>query len=93
MLAVAAAAARIEGTRGRVGAGIAALVAITFLAGSTANLPNDLAAADAAGTPIALTAGFAAIHLALSIALLYNALPRLRQRAAASTGERQRRPA
>ena len=93
VLAVAAAAARSEGVRGRVGAGIAALVAIAFLAGSTANLPNDFAAAGAAGTPIALTASFAAIHLVLSIALLYHALPRLLQRAARRTGERERQPA
>jgi hypothetical protein len=92
-LAVAAAAARSEGTRGRVGAGIASLVAVAFLAGSTANLPNDFAAAGATETPMALIAGLAAIHVVLSIALLYNALPRLRQRAAASTGERQRQPA
>jgi hypothetical protein len=52
-------------------------VAVAFLAGSTANLPNDFAAAEAAGTPRALTAGLAAIHITLSIALLANALPRV----------------
>ena len=71
-------AARGEGTTARVGAGAVTLVAAAFLAGSTANLPNDFAAAESAGTPRRLTAGLAAIHLALSIALLYNALPRLR---------------
>ena len=74
----AAAAARSQGTPGLVGAGIVSLVAAAFLAGSTANLPNDFAAARAAGTPVALTAGLAAVHLGIGIALLYNALPRLR---------------
>jgi hypothetical protein len=52
-------------------------VGVAFLAGSTANLPNDFAAADSAGTPRALTAGLAMAHLALSAALLVNAVPRL----------------
>jgi hypothetical protein len=93
VLAVAAAAARADGRRGRIGAGFVTLVAIAFMAGSTANLPNDVAAARAAGTPIALTAGLAAIHLGLSVRLLYNALPRLRRRAAAAAGDLQRQPA
>jgi hypothetical protein len=74
-------AARGEGTQARVGAGTVSLVAGLFLAGSTANLPNDFAAAKAAGTPGSLTAVLAAVHLALSVALLYNALPRLLGRA------------
>ena len=77
LLAAGAAAARSEGPSGRMGAGVVSLVGAAFLAGSTANLPNDFAAAESAGTPLALTAGLAAIHIALSIALLYNALPRL----------------
>ncbi len=93
VLCVAAAAARAEGGRGRVGAGFVTLVAAAFMAGSTANLPNDIAAARAAGTPIALTAGLAAIHLGLSVGLLYNALPRLRQRARGAAVEVQRQPA
>jgi hypothetical protein len=80
LLLVGAAAAREDGTHGRVGAGIVSLVGVAFLAGSTANLPNDFAAAESAGTPLGLTAGLAAIHLALSIALLVNAVPRLRGR-------------
>ena len=75
-------AARREATRGRVGAGAVSLVAAAFLAGSTANLPNDFAAAESAGTPRRLTAGLATIHLALSIALLVNAVPRLLGRTA-----------
>ena len=93
VLCVAAAAARAEGRRGRVGAGLVTLVAGAFMAGSTANLPNDIAAARAAGTPIALTAGLAAIHLGLSIGLLYNALPRLRPRSPSAAVEAQPQPA
>jgi hypothetical protein len=52
------------------------IVSAMFLGGSTANLPNDLVAAGAAGSPIALTVGLAGVHIALSIALLANALPR-----------------
>ena len=72
-----AAAARRDGAIGRVGAGAVSLVGAAFMAGSTASLPNDLAAAKAAGTPRALTAVLAAVHLVLSMALLANALPRV----------------
>ena len=75
-----AAAARSEGARGRVGAGLVSVVATAFLAGSTANLPNDLAAARAAGTPRPLTAVLALVHLARALALLFHALPRARGR-------------
>jgi hypothetical protein len=89
VLLAGAAAARSSGTRGRAGAGAVSLVATAFLAGSTANLPNDVAAARSAGTPLALTAALAAIHIALAIALLFNAVPRLRGR---TTGERPETP-
>jgi hypothetical protein len=75
ILLVAASAARRGGTTARVGAGFASLVGIAFLGGSTANLPNDFAAAEAAGSPLALTAVLAAIHLGLALSLLYNAVP------------------
>lgn len=75
ILLAAAIAARRRGRTGRIGSGVVSLIALAFLAGSTANLPADFAAADSAGTPLALTAGLAAVHLALSITLLYNALP------------------
>jgi hypothetical protein len=78
LLVAGAAAARREGAAGRAGAGVVSLVGAAFMAGSTANLPNDFAVAKSAGTPRALTASLAAVHLALSIALLANALPRLR---------------
>jgi hypothetical protein len=80
ILASAAALAPRDSTVGRVGAGVVTAVAAAFLAGSTANLPNDFKAADAAGTPRSLTAVLAAIHVALAIGLLANALPRLRGR-------------
>jgi len=76
LLAVGAAAARREDAGGRVGAGVVSLVATAFLAGSTANLPTDLAAAESSGSPRVLTVGLAAAHLGLSLALLYHALPR-----------------
>jgi hypothetical protein len=76
-LLIAANAARDPGRRGRAGAGVVSVVAAAFLAGSTANLPNDFRAADAAGTPRSLTAALAAIHATLAVALLANALPRL----------------
>jgi hypothetical protein len=83
VLLAGAALARQPGATGRVGAGLVTVVAAAFLAGSTANLPNDLAAAESAGTPLALTVGLAAIHITLSMALLSNAVPRLRGRMAA----------
>ena len=80
LLLAGAALARHPGAPGRAGAGIVSLVGSAFLAGSTANLPNDFKAAESAGSPLALTAGLAAVHLALSVALLYNAVPRLLDR-------------
>jgi hypothetical protein len=83
LLVIGAGAARGGGAMGRAGAGVVSLVSVLFLAGSTANLPNDFAAAESAGTPLALTAGLAAVHIALSVTLLGNALPRLLGRAQA----------
>jgi hypothetical protein len=77
LLLAGAAAARRGGMTARIGAGVASLVGAAFLGGSTANLPNDFAAADAAGSPLALTAALAVVHIALSLTLLYNALPTL----------------
>ena len=76
LIVAAASARRPEGT-GRVAAGLVSLVSIAFLGGSTFNLPNDFAAAESADTPLALTAVPAAVHIGLSVSLLYNALPRL----------------
>ena len=79
----AAAVARRDTVAGRLGAGVVSIIAAAFLAGSTANLPNDFKAADAAGTSRRLAAGLAAIHVVLALALLVNALPRLRGRESA----------
>ena len=93
VLLAGSALARKPGAAGRVGAGVATLVGVAFMAGSTANLPNDFAAADAAGTPRALTAGLAAIHFTLSVALLFNAAPHLLGRTHFQTPEPQPAPA
>jgi hypothetical protein len=79
LLVVGAANASSAATRGSIGAVMVTAIATAFLAGSTANLPNDFKAADAAGTPRALTASLAVVHAGLAIALLVNALPRVRK--------------
>jgi hypothetical protein len=79
--------ARRGGPMGRIGAGLSCLVAAAFLGGSTANLPNDFKAAEAAGSPLALTAILAAVHVALSVSLLYNAVPTLLGRGARGAAE------
>jgi hypothetical protein len=76
-LAGAAAAARRPGATGAVGVAVCALVGAAFLGGSTLNLPNDLAAAAAAGTPVPLTIALAIVHSVLAIALLWHAVPAL----------------
>lgn len=77
LLVTGAALARRDARAGRIGTGMVSLVATAFLAGSTVNLPNDFAAAEAAGTPLLLTAGLAGVHILLSLTLLFNALPTL----------------
>ncbi|HET9344885.1 MAG TPA: hypothetical protein VFO05_04210 [Candidatus Limnocylindrales bacterium] len=91
-LLAGAAVARRPGRSGRVGAGIVSLVGAAFLAGSTANLPNDFAAAESAGTPLALTAGLAVVHFSLAIALLFNAVPRLVGRGSGANASVARSP-
>lgn len=86
LLLAGAAAARRDGMARRVGAGVASMVGAAFLGGSTANLPNDFAAAEAAGSPLVLTAMLALVHIALSLTLLYNALPTVFGRARAAAG-------
>jgi hypothetical protein len=73
----AAAAARRPGAIGMAGVAVCALVGAAFLGGSTLNVPNDLAAGQAAGTPAALTIALAIVHCALAITLLWHALPAL----------------
>ncbi len=72
----AAAMARRPDRTGRFGASVASAVGMAFLAGSTANLPTDLAAAKAAGSPRWLTVGLAVVHLVFGLALIRNAGPR-----------------
>lgn len=81
LLVAAAVGARRDGLTARRSAGLTSLIATAFLAGSTLNLPNDFTAARSAGTPTRLTAALAAVHVALSLTLLYNALPTLLGRA------------
>jgi hypothetical protein len=82
MLVAGSVTARRSGAVARAGAGATSLVATAFLAGSTANLRNDVAAARAAGTPVALTVVLAGLHASLSIGLLYHAVPTLIRRTA-----------
>ncbi len=76
ILVAAATLARDPRPRGRAAAAAVALVGMAFLAGSTLNLPTDLAAARAARTPIPLTLALAAIPAALGVTLLVHAAPR-----------------
>lgn len=85
ILVVGVTLARRGGATGRAGAAMVSLVGAAFLAGSTANLPNDFAAAEAAGSPLALTAFLAVVHIALSVSLLYNALPTVAGRSTQQT--------
>lgn len=73
LLVCAALLTRRPGPAGVLGAGVAGAVGLAFLLGSTANLSNDLEAARAAASPVALTIAMAVVHFALSILLLWNA--------------------
>ena len=79
-LAAGAALARRPGALGVTGNSVCGLVGLAFLVGSTANLPNDLKAARAAGSPTALTLASAALHVGLALGLLGHAVPALRAR-------------
>jgi hypothetical protein len=79
-LVAASVAARSRGRRGRAGAAAASLVGTAFLAGSTLNLPNDVAAARSAETPVPLTLALAGVHAALGLTLLALGLPRVTRR-------------
>jgi hypothetical protein len=80
LLAGAAAGARLQGPLGSACLAACALVGTAFLAGSTLNLPTDIATARAAGTPIPLTVALAVVHTALALTLLWHALPSLARR-------------
>ncbi len=82
-----AALARAPGRGGTVGAAIAGGVGLAYLLGGTINLPNDLKAARAAGSPPALTAAMGAtaagfgLALAATAAAALGASDRIRKRA------------
>ena len=77
LLVAAAMGARRPGLAGSVCTGLCGLVGAAFLAGSTLNLPTDLATARAAGTPVPLTMVLAIIHAGLALALLWRSVPPL----------------
>jgi hypothetical protein len=80
LLLLGSAAARRRGVAGTVGASLCTLVGLAFAAGSTFNLPNDLAAAAAAGSPQWLTWVLAGIHFPLGLALAFHGGATLRER-------------
>lgn len=65
---------------GTTATALAGLVGLAFTAGSTINLPNDLDAARAAGSPDRLTVGIAAFHWAFGPALAASSFQGLRER-------------
>ena len=80
LLISAAGLSRRRDTTGAVATALAGLVGVAFTAGSTINLPNDVAAARDAGSPVALTVGFAVLHWFLGPALASSAWLALRSR-------------
>lgn len=77
-------AAALSRDRGRIGAvatGLVGAVGLALTAGSTLNLPNDVAAARDAGSPVAWTVGFASFHWAFGPALVVTSVLALRRRA------------
>lgn len=76
----AAALSRRRGGIGTAATVTAGLVGLAFTAGSTFNLPNDIAAARDAGSPVGLTVGFAAFHWIFGPALAATSLLALRNR-------------
>jgi tetrahydromethanopterin S-methyltransferase subunit D len=65
----AAGLARQEGWPAAAGTGVVGLVGLAFMAGSTLNLPNDLDAARAAGSPVGVTIGMAVVHWLVGLGL------------------------
>jgi hypothetical protein len=65
----AASLARTDGWPATAGSGVVGLVGLAFLAGSTLNLPNDLDAARAAGSPVGVTIGIAVVHWLVGLGL------------------------
>jgi hypothetical protein len=82
-------AAALAQRQDRVGAGalvVTGLVGLAFTLGSTLNLPNDIAAARDAGSPVGATVGFAAFHWVFGPALVVTSVLALRGR---SRGRRE----
>jgi hypothetical protein len=82
-------AAVLAGRQDRIGAGalvVTGLVGLAFTAGSTLNLPNDLAAARDTGSPVGLTVGFAAFHWFLGPTLAVTSFLALRRHLVNPTG-------
>jgi hypothetical protein len=69
-----------RGPVGLVATAAMGLVGLAFLGGSTINLPNDLDAARAAGSPVWASYLLASIHLPLGVALASQSFLALRQR-------------
>ena len=72
-LLVGAVLARRPGGTGLVGKALVLSVGFAFLAGSTFNLPNDLRAAEAVGSPPTLTFALGVLHLVLGLTLIFQA--------------------
>ena len=72
--------ARTQGVFRGIGTAFAGLVGLAFLGGSTFNLPNDLEAARAAGSPLLASWVLAVIHFVLGLALVAIAVLAFRAR-------------
>jgi hypothetical protein len=80
VLLAGAALSRRRDRVGLVATVLAGLVGLAFTAGSTFNLPNDIAAARDAGSPVGWTVGFAVFHWAFGPALAVSSALALRGR-------------
>jgi hypothetical protein len=77
-LVAGAALALKQGGTGMAAKALVLGVGLAFLAGSTLNLPNDLMAAEAAGSPPTLTFALGVLHIILGVALITQAAAALR---------------
>ncbi len=76
----AAGLARTDGWPATAGTGVFGLVGLAFLAGTTLNLPNDLDASRAAGSPVGVTIGIAVVHWLVGLALARASVLAIRRR-------------
>jgi hypothetical protein len=81
VLVGAAFLARQHGAAGVLGKVVAGLIGLAFTAGSTFNLPNDVEAARAAGSPLLLTIASGALGLVLGLTLVVHSALSLRDQA------------